>query len=264
MQAAALPVAEHRRWLIAGGTALAGHALALGAVMLWHRSGEPPVPEPVVLIDLPAGASAPAPSQADTDALDASQALAEPEPETVRPPLEPAVASAPSPLAMRLPTTPSPEVAVPLAAPRPSPARTEPRAPAQAAPAAAAPPAPRSDPREATGSAKSGKGPGDSPKAKKAQADYYAMIAAHLQRKKSYPKEAKKARQEGVVTVRFTVARDGSISNASIKRSSGHELLDGATLDLLRRVAPLPAMPDSMERESVTLALPIDYSLRTD
>lgn len=90
------------------------------------------------------------------------------------------------------------------------------------------------------------------------------MVAAHLQRKKSYPTEAKKARQQGVVTVRFTVARDGSVSAIGIKKSSGHELLDTATLELLRRVAPLPRMPDSMERDSVTLSLPIDYSLRTD
>ena len=65
------------------------------------------------------------------------------------------------------------------------------------------------------------------------------------------------------MTVRFTVDRNGNVSGVSIKRSSGHELLDTATLELLQRVAPLPRMPTSMQRDSVTLSLPIDYSLRT-
>ena len=60
------------------------------------------------------------------------------------------------------------------------------------------------------------------------------------------------------------MARDGSVSGISIKRGSGHEVLDSATLALVQRVAPLPRMPASMVRDSVTLALPIDYSLKTN
>jgi protein TonB len=33
---------------------------------------------------------------------------------------------------------------------------------------------------------------------------------------------------------------------------------------LLQRVAPLPRMPASMQRESVTITLPIEYSLTTN
>jgi periplasmic protein TonB len=95
------------------------------------------------------------------------------------------------------------------------------------------------------------------------EADYFSLISAHLNRRKTYPTDAKKARQEGVVVIRFTVDRGGNISGASIKRGSGHALLDQATLQLLQRVAPLPRMPASMPRDSVTLSLPIDYSLRT-
>ena len=72
-----------------------------------------------------------------------------------------------------------------------------------------------------------------------------------------------KARQQGVVTVRFTVHADGRISGSSIRTSSGHDLLDQATLDLMERVAPLPRFPRSMTRDRVTISLPIDYSLRT-
>ena len=104
---------------------------------------------------------------------------------------------------------------------------------------------------------------GNDPRARQQEANYFALVSAHLNRRKVYPAEARQARQQGVVTVRFTVDRSGGVSAVSIKRSSGHDLLDRATLDLLQRVAPLPRMPASMERDHVTLSLPIDYSLRT-
>lgn len=105
---------------------------------------------------------------------------------------------------------------------------------------------------------------GTDPRAKKQEADYFALISAHLNRRKTYPVEARQARQQGVVTVRFTVDRSGNVSGVSIKRGSGHAILDSATLALVQRVAPLPRMPAAMQRDSVSLSLPIDYSLRTD
>ncbi|GAM06650.1 TonB family protein [Novosphingobium sp. MBES04] len=225
-----------------------------------RRSAAPP--EPVVLVELPEGASAPAASQADAEAA----ATPETTPETTPQPPQPTQAqpARAEPIPPLQTTDPVPSEPRPM--PRPMPvalAQSAPLAAPERAVSVPAPPAPAPASRS-TGSGKRGDGPGTSAKARKAQADYFAMIAAHLQRKKSYPTEAKKARQQGTVTVRFTVARDGSVSAVSIKTSSGHDLLDGATLDLLRRVAPLPRMPSSMERDSVTLALPIDYSLRTD
>nr|WP_237489211.1 energy transducer TonB [Tsuneonella aeria] len=104
---------------------------------------------------------------------------------------------------------------------------------------------------------------GDNPRAKQQEADYFAQLSAHLNKRKRYPTEAKKARQQGVVTVRFTVHADGSVTGSAIRRSSGHELLDQATLELLQRVAPLPRFPKSMTKPSITLSLPIDYSLQT-
>lgn len=102
------------------------------------------------------------------------------------------------------------------------------------------------------------------PRARKQEADYFALVGAHLNRRKVYPAEARQARQQGVVVVRFTVDRSGNVDGISVKRSSGHVILDAATLALVQRVAPLPRMPASMPRDRLTLSLPIDYSLRTD
>ena len=148
----------------------------------------------------------------------------------------------------------------PVTLPPPAPVRQAVASPAPAP--AAATPAPTIPARSS--SAAPSTAPGTNPRARQQEADYFSLVSAHLNRRKTYPVEARQARQQGVVTVRFTVDRNGSVSGTSIKRSSGHDVLDQATLALLQRVAPLPRMPATMQRDSVTLSLPIDYTLRTN
>ena len=205
------------------------------------------MPEPVVLIELP-------PEAAPAPAVAAAQPTRQAQQDYVPPDVLPPPVKIP-PLQAPLPK--DPVVLPPPPPPLPAP-RTE--APPAAAPAPTVNAVAVSRSGTGTGTSTT---PGNNPKARQQEADYFALISAHLNRRKTYPVEARKARQQGVVTVRFTVDRSGNISDASIKRSSGHELLDRATLELLQRVAPLPHMPASMQRESVTLVLPIDYSLKT-
>lgn len=222
--------AGRSHWMLGGGFAIAGHAAVLAGVLLVNTGPvEPPVEDPVVLVELPPQA-APAPAPAVVQPV---QQQADYVPPQILPPrVEAPRVNAPLPREF-------------VATPPPPP----PRAALAIAPAGSG-----------TGTAAT---PGDDPKAKREEADYYSLLSAHLNRKKRYPSEAKKARQQGVVTVRFTVHADGRISGSSIRTSSGHDLLDQATLDLMERVAPLPRFPRSMTRDRVTISLPIDYSLRT-
>lgn len=236
-------------WVVGGGVAVVGHAAVLvGVLLLGGKAPREIEEDPVVLVELPPLA---APAPAALAQLPNEQRQPEiPPPETLQPRVDAPVVRAPLPQQV---------VAAPLPPPLPA--------------TSSAPPAPRPlapiPPRNAlaTAAIASGTGtaatPGDDPKAKREEADYYALLSAHLNRKKHYPSEARKARQQGVVTVRFTVRSDGSITASSIRKSSGHSLLDQATLDLMQRVAPLPKFPKSMKQDSVTISLPIDYSLRT-
>lgn len=236
---------DRRTWSLAGGVALAAHGLAAAAILGWSRPAVPPLPDPVVLLELPA------------EAAPAALASA----------VQPAQPSPPQPIAQ--PQVPTPPLAVPqVSAPLPSNALTlPPPAPAQpvravAAPAAAAPAPPVVAPVSGAGTGASAL-PGTDPRARRAEVDYFALISAYLNRRKTYPAEARQARQEGVVLLRFTVDRAGNVTGAAIKRGSGHALLDRATLDLIQRVAPLPRMPEAMARQNVTVALPIEYALKT-
>lgn len=240
---------DRRLWSGAGAIALTLHGAALAAVLVWSREASPLVPDPVVLVELPAEA-APAP---------VPDSVAQP---TVQPQVQPAVSQAVRPpLPLDIPHVKAPLPSDPVTLPSPAPAQPQRNSAAPSVPQPAAAP-PITNPLAGNGSNASPAASND-PRARKEQADWYALVAAHLNRRKSYPSEAKQARQQGVVTVRFTAARDGSVSAVSIKKSSGHEVLDRATLDLVQRVAPLPRMPASMPQGSVTIALPIDYSLRT-
>jgi len=236
---------DRRHWSFGATIALAAHLGAAAIVLGSTHAVEPPVPEPVVLVELP-------PEAAPAPAVSAQQPVEQPQPDPVLPQrLTPPIDIPP----VHAPLPSDPVVLPPP--PPPLPARQSSAAPAAVAPVNAIAVSPTG-----TGTGTSAT-PGNDPRARKQEADYFALISAHLNRRKTYPAEARQARQQGIVIVRFTVDRGGDVSGVSIKRSSGHDLLDRATLDLLQRVAPLPRMPASMQRDSVTLSLPIDYSLRT-
>jgi protein TonB len=245
MSALAVTPRDRRTWLLAGALALAAHALAAAALLDWSRPVEPPVPEPVVLVELPEMAAAPAPNAAPAEPRQPMPEQPD-QPQAPAPPL--AVPQARAPLPADPVTLPPP--ATVRAAPAPAPAQAVPVAP----PAAIAP-------------AGTGRGasplPGADPRAKQAEVDYRAIVNAYLARRKSYPAEAKKAHQEGTVAIRFTVDRNGGVSDVRLIRGSGHDVLDAATLALLQRVAPLPRMPASVPRDSMPMAVAIEYSLKT-
>jgi protein TonB len=95
-------------------------------------------------------------------------------------------------------------------------------------------------------------GPGD---------DYLERLYRHLLRYKKYPPEAISAKQQGSALVGFVIARDGTISDARIEKSSGSPILDQATLAMVQRASPAPALPDSFKPSEARVRFPIDYKL---
>lgn len=241
------PAKDRCHWRLAGLVALAGHAGVAVLVLVSTRPVDPPEPEPVVLVELPPP-SVTVPVAANVQAAPRQPAAAQAMP-APHPPIETPPAAAPIPHN-------------PVTLPPPAPVARVSDAAVPAAAASSATNAPSLVEPPTTARAGASVTPGTDPRTQRQEADYFALVSTHLNRRKVYPAEARRARQQGVVTVRFTVDRQGRVSDISIRRSSGHDVLDSATLDLVQRVAPLPPMPPSMTRDRVTLTLPIEYSLR--
>ena len=220
------------RW--GGALALvAGLHLAAGFVVATlARPVERALPEdPAMFIDLPAAEATPSqppPSAAQPTPVDPAPV----QPDTARPVPEVASVALPDrPVVQRVEPAPAP-----VMTPSPAP-------PLANAPQAVAEPV------------------SDAMRAR--ELNYYASLMAWLNRKKTYPAEARKARQQGVVSVRFTIDRNGNVISAGIKKGSGFALLDDETLKLMQRASPLPAIPDSLKKQQLTISLPVEYSLVT-
>jgi protein TonB len=70
-----------------------------------------------------------------------------------------------------------------------------------------------------------------------------AEILRRIEAAKRYPEEARRLGHRGTVAVRFRIGSDGTVAAAEVAASSGSSLLDAASLETVRRAAPLPLTP---------------------
>lgn len=103
----------------------------------------------------------------------------------------------------------------------------------------------------------------DSTRISNQRAEWQGNIAAHLERHKRYPYEARQRRQEGEVLLRFTLNQHGEIVAAELVQSSGYFQLDREVKAMLRRAQPLPAPPEELLRRKLQVVVPIKFALRS-
>ena len=91
---------------------------------------------------------------------------------------------------------------------------------------------------------------------------YLQDLLGHLNRYKRYPDSARRMRREGVVTVTFTVSEGGRVNGVQIAESSGFRPLDDEVRQMLARAAPLPVIPAHLGQSSLTVTLPVAFTLQ--
>jgi protein TonB len=159
------------------------------------------------------------------------------------PSLPPAVAAPPPALAPPEPAAANLPVA-PTRRPRPAPPRLpEKNPPLNSIPTAPAPPAI------------------DRAASQAAFAAWQSALAEWLQSHKTYPEAARRDRAQGRVLIRFTVDRNGHVTDVALESSSGSPILDTAAQTMLRG-AVLPALPASLPQNELILSIPIRFSLQ--
>ncbi|BCU08017.1 TonB family protein [Allochromatium tepidum] len=91
---------------------------------------------------------------------------------------------------------------------------------------------------------------------------YHATLAAWLARHKRYPEPARRRQEQGVVRVTFSIDRQGRLLSHRIESSSGYPVLDQEVKAMLQRASPMPPIPASLGLGTLTITVPISFSLR--
>jgi periplasmic protein TonB len=280
-----------RRWIAASVTAVILHLASLAVFLLVPSASpedtEPPQTVVVTLVPEPSAAPDVSPvSQPSPEASAAEPADAEPEqrppsdtpqepppPEAMVPPQDaPVPPPEPAVPPADIPRPPPPEAPVPMpdVSPPPPEARVrtpEPPAPARPvvlklasprprpvapAPKAASPsPGPQAEPRSPAASAPS----------ENVVDPYRRILAAHVQSYQRYPALARNRHEEGLVELRVTIRRNGTIVAISVEHSSGSDILDREALATLKRADPLPPIPAGVPGPTIELIFPLGFHL---
>ncbi|MCE3223011.1 MAG: putative Protein TonB [Nitrospira sp.] len=85
-------------------------------------------------------------------------------------------------------------------------------------------------------------------------------LLRRIDRLKQYPASARMNHQEGRVIVRIVIEEDGRITSVAIAKSSGHDVLDQAALDTLRRASPV-TLSRPLDTSPLTVQIPLNYRL---
>lgn len=236
------------------------HAIAIAA--LWAvLAGDPAQLKdetPVVVVDLVALAqSAPAGSSGPSG----SPGPVRPDPPPTAQPIVPQPA-VPTPPVVERQERPAPKPrAESKPAPAPAPAPVE---PAQSSPTQAlAQPNPGSAAPQRSAGGGTGTGQSDAGSSAVAKASYARLLLTRLQRAIVYPRRAQRRDIQGVVRVEVVLAASGTLKTVRLVGTSGSDILDDAAIQLVRRVAPFPPVPQDLSPRGQDFAFvaPIQYRL---
>jgi periplasmic protein TonB len=89
-------------------------------------------------------------------------------------------------------------------------------------------------------------------------ASWQQSLVAHLARFQRYPEDALGV--EGVVSVAFSINRQGKVVSSRIVKGSGSPLLDAEALDLIKRADPLPPPPAEIADSQLLFLVPIRFT----
>ncbi|MBN1573300.1 MAG: energy transducer TonB [Deltaproteobacteria bacterium] len=88
---------------------------------------------------------------------------------------------------------------------------------------------------------------------------YFHHIKTQIEMAWDYPLEAQKNQWGGLLSVIFTVEKDGRVSRVILISSSGHEVLDDAAIDAINFASPFNPIPESIGVERLNITASFEY-----
>ena len=238
---------QRRQFAIAVLASLALHALLLLCLSHFTEGQRMRAPEP----PLTARLVKPKPPEP----VPIAEPLARPQPPPPRPQPAPVAKARPQPQAQQRPA-PVPAPAAPVLA-------VEPAKQAEAAlvvPAAPAPPVASAEAQPApapVAPAATGPDPGSI-------ARFRLELMDLARRYKKYPRIARENNWQGRVELRIAFAASGGIASLSVKKGTGHAVLDEEAQAMIRNAQPQAAIPPALRGKAFTLEIPVDFFLKDD
>jgi len=89
---------------------------------------------------------------------------------------------------------------------------------------------------------------------------YTQEIRSFIERRKFYPKKARRMRQSGAVEICLEIDQNGNFHDIHIKNASPHSSLNKAALALVTEISQFKPLPKEMGK-SITLDIPLKYAL---
>lgn len=90
-------------------------------------------------------------------------------------------------------------------------------------------------------------------------AGWKKAVAKKVAKKQKYPRSALAREIEGKARVRLVVSADGAITSHEIVQETGQSVLDKEIPKLVKRLDPLPSLPDG--KAEMSFVLPLNWSL---
>ncbi len=84
-------------------------------------------------------------------------------------------------------------------------------------------------------------------------------VAKKVAKNQKYPRSALSREIEGRAKIRLTVAADGAITSHEIIQETGASILDREIPKLVKRLSPLPSLPEG--KTELSFVLPLDWRL---
>ena len=96
----------------------------------------------------------------------------------------------------------------------------------------------------------------------KARETYEDKILKRINAMKHYPMWARRMGQEGVVKVKFTLNKDGTLNDeVIIVKRCGYEILNAAAIKTIVMANPYSGFPDEINEEEMTFIVDVDFRL---
>jgi protein TonB len=92
---------------------------------------------------------------------------------------------------------------------------------------------------------------------------YLAMIRGLIDKRKEYPYQSRRQEQEGMVLIRFTITRQGTLAGEpALEKKSRYERLNVAAVEAVKNAAPYPPLPGETGEDEMSFQVAVNFSLR--